>query len=69
LNARTPQKTRWIGVIRGLRRYLRELKGQGRIDVRTYRRFYAQAKGGMFKSRSHLEQQLRASGALKEAKA
>ena len=69
LNARTPQKTRWIGTIRGMRRYLRELKGQGRIDVRTYRRFYRQAKGGMFKSRSHLEQQLRASGALKEAKA
>jgi len=67
LNARTPQKTRWIGMIRGMRRYLRELKQQGRIEVSTYRRFYAQSKGGMFKSRAHLEQQLRAAGVLKEA--
>src|SRR5207253_9919089 len=67
LNARTPQKTRWIGLIRGMRRRLRELKKEGRIDVRTYRRFYAQSKGGMFKSRDHMEQQLRAAGALKEA--
>ena len=67
LNARTPQKQRWIGVIRGMRRYLRDLKTHGRIDVPTYRRFYRQAKGGMFKSRSHLEQQLRAAGAIREA--
>src|SRR2546429_7047338 len=67
LNARTPQKTRWIGLMRGMRRRLRELKKEGRIDVRTYRRFYAQSKGGMFKSRAHMEQQLRAAGALKEA--
>lgn len=67
LNARTPQKKRWIGLIRGMRRYLRELKTQGRIDVPTYRRFYRQAKGGMFKSRSHMEQQLRAAGAIREA--
>ena len=67
LNARTPQKTRWIGRIRSMRRHLRELKDQGRIDVRTYRRFYLQAKGGMFKSKSHMDQQLRAAGAIKEA--
>ncbi|TLZ45259.1 MAG: 50S ribosomal protein L19e [Methanobacteriota archaeon] len=67
LNARTPQKTRWIGLIRGMRRHLRELRAQGRIDVHTYRRFYAQSKGGAFKSRAHMEQQLRAAGALKEA--
>jgi len=67
LNARTPQKKRWMGIIRGMRRYLRELRDQGRIEVPTYRRFYAQAKGGMFKSKSHLDQQLRAAGAIKEA--
>lgn len=67
LNARTPQKTRWISIIRSMRRYLRELRAQGRIDVPVYRKFYRQAKGGMFKSRSHLDQQLRASGAIKEA--
>lgn len=67
LNARTPQKTRWIGLIRAMRRHLRELKQQGRIDTRTYRRFYRQSKGGMFKSKSHMDQQLRAAGVLKEA--
>ncbi len=67
-NARASQKTQWIGTIRRLRAYLRELKTQGRIDVHTYRRFYRQAKGGMFKSKAHLTQQLQMAGVLKEAK-
>jgi large subunit ribosomal protein L19e len=66
-NARTPRKRQWIGTIRRLRAYLRELKAQGRIDVHTYRRFYRQAKGGMFKSKAHLTQQLQMAGVLKEA--
>ena len=68
-NARTPRKERWIRSIRSLRAHLRELKAQGRIDVPTYRRYYLQAKGGMFKSRAHLDQQLKAAGLLREAKA
>src|SRR2546427_6462534 len=67
LNARTPQKTRWIQIIRGMRRHLRELRDQGRIDTAIYRRFYRQAKGGMFKTKTHFDQQLRAAGAIKEA--
>src|SRR2546425_1252524 len=63
-NARFPRKRRWILRIRAIRVRLRELKGQGRIDVSTYRKFYRQAKGGMFHSRAHLEQQLRAAGYL-----
>lgn len=66
-NARTPEKDTWVGLIRRLRSYLRELRAQGRIDVRTYRRFYRQAKGGMFKSKAHLTQQLQTAGLLKEA--
>jgi large subunit ribosomal protein L19e len=50
-----------------MRRHLQELRDQGRIDVHAYRRFYRQAKGGMFKSRAHLDQQLRAAGAVREA--
>lgn len=65
--ARGGGKDRWIGTIRSLRARLRELKAQGRIEVGTYRRFYAQAKGGMFKSKAHLDQQLQAAGLLKEA--
>ena len=66
-NARAPQKRQWIGTIRRVRAFLRELKAQGRIDVHTYRRFYRQAKGGMFKSKAHLTQQLQMAGVLKEA--
>ncbi len=66
-NARAPEKEQWMGTIRRLRAYLRELKTQGRIDVHTYRRFYRQAKGGMFKSKAHLTQQLQMAGVLKEA--
>lgn len=64
--ARTPKKEAWMRTIRPLRSLLRELRGEGRIDAATYRRFYLQAKGGMFRSRAHLEQQLRAGGHLKE---
>ncbi len=68
-NARFPRKRRWILRIRAIRRRLRELKGQGQIDIRTYRTFLAQAKGGVFHSRAHLEQQLRAGGHLREGTA
>ena len=66
-NARMPRKRQWIGTIRRLRAYLRELKAQGRIDVHTYRRFYRQAQGGMFKSKANLTQQLQMAGELEEA--
>ncbi len=66
-NARTSSKGAWMANIRRLRAHLRELKAQGRIDVHTYRRFYRQAKGGMFKSRAHLTQQLEMAGLLKGA--
>jgi len=62
LNARDRRKRRWIRVVRPIRRRLRELRESGAIDARTYRRFYVQAKGGMFKNRAHLEQQLRIAG-------
>ena len=64
-NARDPRKRRWIRVIRPIRAYLRELRAEGKIDARTYRKYYRQAKGGMFKGRAHLDQHLRAEGLLK----
>ena len=66
-NARDPRKARWIRVIRPLRSLLRELRDGGKIDTRTYRVYYRQAKGGMFKGRVHMEQHLRAAGLLKGA--
>jgi large subunit ribosomal protein L19e len=64
-NARDPRKRRWIRVIRPIRAYLREMRDAGKIDTRTYREYYRQAKGGMFKGRAHLDQHLRAAGRLK----
>ena len=66
--ARNPRKRAWIRTIRPLRARLAQLRTEGRLDASTYRTFYARAKGGMFKSKAHLDQSLRAAGALKEAK-
>ena len=54
-----------IRVIRPIRSYLKELRDEGKIDTRTYRKYYLQAKGGTFKGKAHLDQHLRASGLLK----
>jgi large subunit ribosomal protein L19e len=64
-NARNPRKGRWIRIIRPLRAYLGELRDEGKINAGTYRTYYRQAKGGMFKGRAHLEQHLRAEGLIK----
>ena len=64
--ARKPSKEVWMQAIRPVRRKLRELRDEGKIDSRTYRRYYLKAKGGMFKGRSHLESHLRSEGILKE---
>lgn len=64
--ARDPRKRRWIRTIRALRDVLKGHRDDGRLARRDYRRFYLRAKGGMYRSRSHLEQQLRAEGVLRE---
>jgi len=53
-HARLPKKRRWISTIRPLRRMLKEMKDEGRIDNATYRKLYMLAKGGQFRSRSHM---------------
>ncbi len=52
--ARTPPKERWMATIRALRRTLKQLRDSGKIDRRVYRKLYRMAKGGAFRSRSHL---------------
>lgn len=63
--ARQPKKAVWIRTVRPLRSRLRELKREGVIDQREYRRLYRMVKGGAFKSRGHLETHLRERGLLK----
>ncbi len=64
--ARTPPKGRWIRQVRPQRALLKGFRSAGRIDPVTYRRFYLRAKGGMFRSKAHLEAQLKAEGRLRE---
>lgn len=67
-HAKVTKKRRWINTVRPLRRMLRELKADGSIDNRTYRRLYMLVKGGQFRSRSHLRIYLKQHGILKEKK-
>lgn len=64
--ARTPKKQAWINTIRPIRRQLREYKTSGMIDARTYRKYYLQAKGGMFRSKARLEAVMKAENAFKK---
>jgi large subunit ribosomal protein L19e len=48
------RKTMWMYRIRAQRRRLRELKLKRRITAGVYRKLYLMAKGGAFKSASHL---------------
>ncbi|EDY36458.1 ribosomal protein L19e [Aciduliprofundum boonei T469] len=64
--ARYPRKQRWMKTIRPIRATLKDLRDSGKIDRHTYRRFYRLAKGGTFKSRSHLLMHLKAEGYIKE---
>jgi large subunit ribosomal protein L19e len=66
-SSRVPQKERWMRRIRAQRDLLRELRAAKRIPPKVYREFYRRAKGGMFRSRSHLLVNLRLAGHLKEA--
>jgi large subunit ribosomal protein L19e len=64
--ARSPKKARWVRTIRALRRVLKELRDEGKLDRSVYRVQYLRAKGGMYRSKAHLLQHLRAEGYLVE---
>jgi large subunit ribosomal protein L19e len=66
--ARLPKKDRWMRTIRALRKYLKSLRDENKIDKSTYRKYYRKAKGGEFRSRHHLETHLRSDGIIKEEK-
>ena len=53
--ARTPKKAAWIRSIRAIRVRLTKMRDERQIDRSDYRRMYMMAKGGYFRSVSHLE--------------
>ena len=65
-NARVPEKRRWISVIRPIRDELKTLRDEGKITPSVYRLYYRRAKGGVYKSRSHLRMHMINAGYLKE---
>ncbi len=60
------RKDRWIQTVRPLRRMLKELKTGGKIEDKTYRNLRNLVKGGMFRSRAHLNIYLEQHGLLKK---
>ncbi|MBD3155073.1 MAG: 50S ribosomal protein L19e [Candidatus Aenigmarchaeota archaeon] len=64
--ARSPKKKKWMNTVRPLRRMLKELRAEEKIDVKTYRKLYSQVKSGTFRNRSHLKLYLEQRGILNE---
>lgn len=52
--ARTPKKQLWVNTIRAQRALLKYLREKKRITPATFRKVYAKANGGEFRSRAHL---------------
>lgn len=57
-----PKKRQWINTVRPLRKMLRELRAEGKINSATYKNTYMLIKGGMFRSRAHLKLYLEQKG-------
>merc|ERR1712113_54122 len=53
-NARMPRKLFWIRRQRALRRLLRKLRKNKKVDKNLYRKFYAGAKGNLYKNKKVL---------------
>jgi len=64
--ARTPRKEQWIKKIRALRNRLKELRADGALDKSVYCRLYRKAKGGEYRSVSHLNSHLESEKMLKK---
>lgn len=53
--ARSNDKEEWMSKIRALRKRLKELRDNGKIDQEIYRKAYNMAKGGFFRDKNHME--------------
>ena len=67
-HARQPRKEHWIKTIRPIRGQLKKLRNEKKISSSIYRKYYIKAKGGVFKSKHHLESHMLSDGVIKEAK-
>ena len=59
---RSRKVTRWMSKIRAQRRVLKELREESKITPSQYRYFYRKAKGGSYRSTSHLRSNIELDG-------
>ncbi len=57
-NARNPRKQQWMSTIRAQRRTLKDLREEGVLERSQYRHYYLKAKGGSYRSVSHMKTQM-----------
>ena len=48
------KKRQWMSRIRAIRKLLRQMKAEEKIDGKTYRLMYIKSKSGIFRSKSHV---------------
>jgi len=66
--SRQPRKETWMKTVRALRRLLKELKENGKIENSVYLDCYRKAKGGFFRNRKHLLSWLKDNKMIKTGK-
>ncbi len=64
--SRKGKKELWMEKVRAQRKHLRELLGEGKLDLANKRKLYLKIKGGMFKSKAALDRYLSDNKILKE---
>ncbi len=67
--ARNNPKENWIAHIRAIRIFLKNLRDKELIDTVVYQKYYALAKGGVFKNTGQLKRYMQDKGVLKKEKA
>ena len=66
--ARIGKKNDWFKKIRPQRRMIKEMREKETLKEGSYRKIYKQVKGGMFRSKAHLQLHLKDKELLKEVK-
>jgi hypothetical protein len=66
--ARNDPKESWIAHIRSLRMFLKNLRDKEIVDTTIYQKYYALAKGGVFKNTGQLKRYMQDKGVLKKEK-
>lgn len=66
MNARTPEKEKWMMNVRAQRKYLAQLVSAGNLDRKEKRHIYLRVKGGSFKGKKAMLMYLKDNGLYRE---